>query len=99
MEFKINPYNDCVPQFLKMFAEREREGVAKDPIMPRMLEVLGDVSGLTVLDAGCGEGYVARILSQQGAKVTAIDIADRLVERSEERRVGKECRSRWSPYH
>src|SRR5207245_5266358 len=24
---------------------------------------------------------------------------DRNVERSEERRVGKECRSRWSPYH
>ena len=23
----------------------------------------------------------------------------RLPERSEERRVGKECRSRWSPYH
>ena len=24
---------------------------------------------------------------------------DTLAERSEERRVGKECRSRWSPYH
>src|SRR3989441_12693578 len=24
---------------------------------------------------------------------------DRLLTRSEERRVGKECRSRWSPYH
>ena len=24
---------------------------------------------------------------------------DRGAERSEERRVGKECRSRWSPYH
>src|SRR2546430_7013120 len=24
---------------------------------------------------------------------------DRLLARSEERRVGKECRSRWSPYH
>ena len=23
----------------------------------------------------------------------------RMVARSEERRVGKECRSRWSPYH
>src|SRR5574337_1880175 len=23
----------------------------------------------------------------------------RLIDRSEERRVGKECRSRWSPYH
>src|SRR3712207_6882518 len=35
-----------------------------------------------------------------------LDLAQRLVEdaalvlgRSEERRVGKECRSRWSPYH
>src|SRR5713101_9654003 len=25
--------------------------------------------------------------------------ADRFLGRSEERRVGKECRSRWSPYH
>ena len=25
--------------------------------------------------------------------------ADKLKVRSEERRVGKECRSRWSPYH
>ena len=25
--------------------------------------------------------------------------ADPTAERSEERRVGKECRSRWSPYH
>ena len=24
---------------------------------------------------------------------------ERCVRRSEERRVGKECRSRWSPYH
>ena len=27
-----------------------------------------------------------------------LDVADQL-KRSEERRVGKECRSRWSPYH
>ena len=26
-------------------------------------------------------------------------IGDTLAGRSEERRVGKECRSRWSPYH
>ena len=25
--------------------------------------------------------------------------AERALDRSEERRVGKECRSRWSPYH
>ena len=27
------------------------------------------------------------------------DILHRVCNRSEERRVGKECRSRWSPYH
>ena len=26
-------------------------------------------------------------------------VADLITDRSEERRVGKECRSRWSPYH
>ena len=31
-------------------------------------------------------------------EVQAIRTAD-VAERSEERRVGKECRSRWSPYH
>ena len=30
---------------------------------------------------------------------TARDVAADLRTRSEERRVGKECRSRWSPYH
>ena len=25
--------------------------------------------------------------------------AEQIINRSEERRVGKECRSRWSPYH
>ena len=28
-----------------------------------------------------------------------LDLASLSWERSEERRVGKECRSRWSPYH
>ena len=27
------------------------------------------------------------------------DLNDNVLMRSEERRVGKECRSRWSPYH
>ena len=26
-------------------------------------------------------------------------VTEKLIVRSEERRVGKECRSRWSPYH
>ena len=35
----------------------------------------------------------------QSAKKTGAALAPDVAERSEERRVGKECRSRWSPYH
>ena len=35
---------------------------------------------------------------QHGNEETIVS-TDLLIERSEERRVGKECRSRWSPYH
>ena len=31
--------------------------------------------------------------------ITINNIIENFIERSEERRVGKECRSRWSPYH
>ena len=31
--------------------------------------------------------------------VTVLEDSQSRLERSEERRVGKECRSRWSPYH
>src|SRR5256886_17016706 len=40
-----------------------------------------------------------RILSIVIAVTIALLIAMALARRSEERRVGKECRSRWSPYH
>ena len=46
---------------------------------------------------------LAEYLNQEGFKVTQAtvsrDIRDLKLTRSEERRVGKECRSRWSPYH
>ena len=36
---------------------------------------------------------------QQAPIVTVYRTGDTISTRSEERRVGKECRSRWSPYH
>jgi hypothetical protein len=43
----------------------------------------------------------AALLTSKGAfSFTGLECAEsNLVSRSEERRVGKECRSRWSPYH
>lgn len=46
-------------------------------IIPPFLEVAGDVTGCTVLDAGCGEGVVSRLLAERGAVVTGVDVASR----------------------
>src|SRR3712207_9279101 len=41
-----------------------------------------------------------QVIVTEGEKAAdALLAAGRLAVRSEERRVGKECRSRWSPYH
>src|SRR3712207_7113959 len=48
--------------------------------------------------AHLGRGVVDHLLAQVATDVLATAL-DRRGRRSEERRVGKECRSRWSPYH
>ena len=44
----------------------------------------------------CATDYVTSPIMSKGRLVYGILCGD---DRSEERRVGKECRSRWSPYH
>ena len=58
-------------------------------------EALGSVRAAwpaPVADVGNAENLDALIAIRERARQD-------LAERSEERRVGKECRSRWSPYH
>ena len=48
------------------------------------------------------EGYILEVNSETdfvARNEKFIELAKNVLERSEERRVGKECRSRWSPYH
>lgn len=47
---------------------------------PAFLAMLPDVAGLLGLDVGCGEGHNTRLVAQQGANLTAIDIAGRFVD-------------------
>jgi len=51
-------------------------------------ELIGDVSGRDVLDAGGGEGRTARILARKGARVTGVDLSERMIDlaRAQERR-------------
>src|SRR5687768_18490815 len=48
---------------------------------------------------GFGEVYLARRLGRSTAvpEIVCVKVSDSIDGRSEERRVGKECRSRWAP--
>lgn len=48
-------------------------------VLPGLLELAGDVRGRTICDLACGQGWFARELARRGARVTGIDLADRLL--------------------
>jgi 2-polyprenyl-3-methyl-5-hydroxy-6-metoxy-1,4-benzoquinol methylase len=82
MNSKTSQYDDFTAEYAAYVARREQGGVDGDPmgILPHMLALLGDLSGRFVLDAGCGEGYLARILAACGARVMGIDLVPRLID-------------------
>src|ERR1035438_10728682 len=57
---------------------------------------VGDASGR---ESGLGQARPGHLCRQDGLQVPGETIAAAADIRSEERRVGKEGRSRWSPYH
>jgi SAM-dependent methyltransferase len=47
---------------------------------PAMLSLLPDVTGMRVLDAGCGPGVYAEMLVNLGADVVALDVSLKMIE-------------------
>jgi SAM-dependent methyltransferase len=58
---------------------------------PATLDLLSNVAGKRVLDAGCGPGVYAEWLVEQGAEVVGVDVSPGMVERARER-VGDKAR-------
>ena len=59
-----------------------------------------------MIEQGMNTSIMGRAIERGYISLKATDIRDyaankhnKVDDRSEERRVGKECRSRWSPYH
>jgi SAM-dependent methyltransferase len=57
---------------------------------PEMLRLAGDVSGLRVLDAGCGSGPLTAALQARGATVTGFDVSAAMVDLAR-RRLGEDA--------
>ena len=79
---RTSAYDQYAEEYAAYVATRERDDLEGDPfgILTPLLAQLGDVASQDVLDAGCGEGYLSRILAARGARVTGVDLSPRLVE-------------------
>src|SRR4030095_6927814 len=83
---RVSEYDQYAAEYAEYTSWREQALTDADPagdpfgILPTLLALLGDVSGQDVLDAGCGEGYLSRILAARGARVTGVDLSPRLGE-------------------
>jgi 2-polyprenyl-3-methyl-5-hydroxy-6-metoxy-1,4-benzoquinol methylase len=50
-----------------------------------LLDLIGDVSGLSVLDLACGDGFYTRKVKEQGAaRVLGVDISPAMIGLAEE---------------
>ena len=68
-------WNECAEVWTRL--ARAGYDVYRDYLnTPAFFAMLPNVSGLSGLDIGCGEGYNTRLLAQRGACMTAIDIAE-----------------------
>ena len=68
-----------------------------DGVFPVNPVALARAAGASVFVAELGEDTYGMLVGDAAGQNIYVD-RDQLT-RSEERRVGKECRSRWSPYH
>src|SRR2546426_12427481 len=87
-------------------AKRETCAKKKSPERGRRKEPEGRFPGLGRRKSGIARSWSFGLLSRKPGKKSRCDQAEQTQfkyghapTRSEERRVGKECRSRWSPYH
>src|SRR3712207_7749678 len=91
-------FRDCILFFLVFFFFQAEDGI-------RDIGVTGVQTCALPIFALYGKSYESA--AAEAAALFSFDpgtplwrqYIDYLVGRSEERRVGKECRSRWSPYH
>jgi len=71
---------DANASFWVKIIQEHRDKYRNELTDPAMLKAIGNPEGLTVLDAGCGEGYLSRLLARNGAIVTGVDSSAKLIQ-------------------
>src|ERR1035441_9095430 len=99
-------------QFIKPLKKFGQNYLTDPNILRKIVEEIDPTAEDNIIEIGPGLGALTEILLKKVPFITAVEIDNRvgeilrqrfkgielITERSEERRVGKECRSRWSPH-
>lgn len=70
----IESWSEFSDDDLKNFSDYG-DSARRDLIDPAIFKIASNVTDKQVLDAGCGNGYLARKLARQGAVVTGLEPA------------------------
>jgi len=96
--FEMPAISAFVPELVRQ--EQIAPAIAMDRSVFHGSRLIGpSLAGWLVAKWGAAFAFFANATSFIALIFAIVSIPPRKVGRSEERRVGKECRSRWSPYH
>src|SRR5256885_16933156 len=97
------PGSATAPSLGKLGIVQRQDGTLAVDAKALEKSMAADAAGVTSALAGIGKAVEnsANSALSTGSRLSSsmASLGDRVKTRSEERRVGKECRSRWSPYH
>jgi SAM-dependent methyltransferase len=70
-------------------SQGEKGDSSRQFLDPFVLDLLGDVTGKSIADIGCGEGRFARLLTTKAARVTGVEPAENLFNAAETNSTGE----------
>lgn len=65
----------AIPRDQLVAMDPEGDFAKKHLVNPTVFRMLGDLRGRRVLDAGCGQGYLSRLMADRGAAVVGVEPA------------------------
>ena len=82
----FDAYQALASRYSEVAEQKAENGYIEHPAMRKQL---GNVSGLEVLDAGCGPGFLSNYLIENGARVSGFDLSPNMIEIAKHRTKGR----------